>query len=809
MLFSELPSVTGGVLLALPHDQPVVTLITDSRKAVVAGGSVFFAIRGDRHDGHGFVRSLYESGIRQFVVESDFDLRNFPSANVLKVNSSVEALQKVAAHHRKQFSLPVIGITGSNGKTIVKEWLYQLLTPDHTLVKNPGSYNSQIGVPLSVWQIQAHHQLAIFEAGISKPGEMENLQAVINPTLGIFTNLGSAHDEHFESRVQKLSEKLRLFTGVDKLIYAADQALVHNAVKEKGIPAFCWGTTEESHLRIRKESVGLALYWKEKWYPIRFPFSDEASVENAMHGVALMIVLGYEPDQIQPRVQSLKAIPMRLSVKEGINGCLIIDDAYNNDLAGLQISLDFLAHQQQRKKRTVILSDILQSGLSEHDLVKTISSKISTNGVQRFIGIGSGMANHSHLFTVPAAFFQTTEEFLDQVNPADFSDEVVLIKGSRTFQFERIVVLLQRKAHGTVLEIDFGAMVHNLNFFKSRLRPEAKLMVMVKALAYGSGSVQVANLLQYHRVHYLGVAYADEGAELRRNNIATPVMVMNPSPESFESLLSHALEPAVYSMGMLTELLRFLNGRPMAIHIKLDTGMHRLGFEESDMTALAAVIAANNNLRLASVFSHLSGSDDARFDAFSAEQAQRFVTMADILQRGLTYRPLRHLVNTAGILRFPQYQFDMVRLGIGLYGIDPVADSQLLRQAVTLKTTISQVRTVAAGESVGYSRQGRADVPRTIATIAIGYADGFSRAFSNGKGIVLVHGKRVPVVGNVCMDMTMVDVTGLTVQEGDSVIIFGEDLPVAEVAGLIGTIPYEILTNTSERVRRVFVAEGI
>lgn len=810
MQFSELPSITGGTLISLHRDQPLITLITDSRKAVVAEGSVFFAISGDRHDGHSFVRPLYEAGITQFIVESDCDWKNFPSANVLKVNSTVQALQQIAAHHRRQFSLPVIGITGSNGKTIVKEWLYQLLAPDYNMVKNPGSYNSQIGVPLSVWQIQNHHQLGIFEAGISRPGEMQNLEAVIKPTYGIFTTIGSAHDEYFDSNRQKIAEKLNLFVQVTKLIYSSDYTELHQQIKQQNIPAFSWGTSTAAEVPVRKGADGVVdIFWNTQWHRLDFPFADEAGIENAMHGVALMLLLGYDLSQIQERLLTLRAVPMRLELKEGINNCLVINDAYNNDLAGLQISLDFLAQQQQRSKRTVILSDILQSGMDEEKLAQSIAVKLAAGRVQRFIGIGSTLSRHKNFFTVPSTFFSTTEECINHFSRTSFSDEVILVKGSRPFQFERITALLQRNVHGTVLEIDLGAVVHNLNYFKSKLKPETKLMVMVKALAYGSGSVQLASLLQYHRVHYLGVAYADEGADLRNNNILIPIMVMNPSAASFEVVLNNNLEPAVYSLTLLNELIRFLRGRPMTVHIKLDTGMHRLGFDEENLPELLNQLAAHPNLRVVSVFSHLGGADDAQFDAFTIRQANRFSQLADKLEEVCAAKPLRHLVNTAGILRFPHYHFDMVRLGIGLHGVEPVSSGSSLRQSVTLKTTISQIRNIGAGESVGYSHKGMTDEPRTIATLAIGYADGYSRAFGNGRGIVLVNGKRAPVVGNVCMDMTMIDVTGLDVHEGDTVVIFGEGLPVTELAERIGTIPYEILTNTSDRVRRVFVAEGI
>lgn len=771
-------------------------------------GSVFFAIAGERHDGHSYIRPLYEAGIRQFVVESAFEWKNFPTANAVQVTSTVDALQKITSYHRQQFSIPVIGITGSNGKTIIKEWLYQLLSPDYHVVKNPGSYNSQIGVPLSVWQLQGHHQLGIFEAGISRPGEMEKLERVIRPVYGIFSNIGSAHDEHFKNRQQKIEEKLNLFARAEKVICSTDHPAVYSAVIKKRIPCFTWGTAAEATVKVKKGDPWL-VYWKGEWLPISFPFADEASRENAMHCIALMLLLGYEPADIQQRLGGLKSVAMRLEVKEGINGCLVIDDSYNNDLAGLQISLDFLAHQHQRGRRTLILSDIYQSGLSENKLAITIAGKVAASGVQRFIGVGDMLMRHRELFDLPAEFYPSTEAFTSQFDPARFEDEVILIKGARAFQFEKITALLQRKVHGTVLEINLGALVNNLNFFKSKLKPGTKLMVMVKAFAYGSGSVQVANLLQYHRADYLGVAYADEGAELRQYNISIPIMVMNASVESFESLLAYNLEPVVYSPSLLRALVRFLNGRPLPIHIKLNTGMHRLGFDDENLTELLDVLKTHANLKVVSVFSHLSGADEEQFDAFSRLQAVRFQTAARRISDELRIAPLLHLVNTPGILRFPEYHFDMVRLGIGLYGVDPTATGRLLHEVVTLKTTISQIRKIRAGESVGYSRKGMANTERTIATLAIGYADGYSRAFGNGKGVVLVNGKRAPVVGNVCMDMTMVDITGIDAQEGDAVVIFGEGLPVTEVAARAATIPYEILTNTSDRVKRVFVAEGI
>ncbi len=805
--FSDLPGITGGNLLQLAVNRPVVHLVTDSRRTGPIDGAVFFALRGSRHNGHDFIPALYEKGIRLFVVEVPWPVAHYPAASFLQVASSVKALQKLAAHHRGQFSVPVVGITGSNGKTIVKEWLYQVLSPEQVVVKSPGSYNSQIGVPLSVWQMRSYHSLGIFEAGISQPGEMNALEQIILPDYGIFTNIGPAHDAGFESRRQKIDEKLKLFLRVKKLVYCADHHDIHQAVRRHQIPSFTWGTGKHSDLLLEQQEGRYFLHYQGRKAPLTFPFRDAASIENAMHCAAMMCVLKYELQTVAERIKRLRQIPMRLEVKEGINGCLLIDDAYNNDLGGLQISLDFLQHQHHHGVRTVILSDMEQTALADEQLAGEVAVKINQAGINRFIGIGPVLSRWPQLFRMPSSFFASTDDFLRHFRADDFKNEVILIKGSRAFRFERISAQLQRKLHGTVLEINAAALVENLNFFRSLLRPGTRIMAMVKAFAYGNHSVQVANLLQYHRVDYLGVAYTDEGVELRQHNITLPIMVMNPAEESFDMLMHYRLEPEVYSLPLLEKLVAFLNGRPMGIHIKLDTGMHRLGLEPDDLPRLLHILTTHPHLEVRSVFSHLSASDDPTLDAYTRQQAESFMAMALQIKNACKGKPLLHLVNTSGIIRFPQYHFDMVRLGIGLYGVDPTA-AHALRPVATLKTTVSQVRYVKAGEPVGYSGKGVAAHNRSIATLAIGYADGFSRAHGNGAGQVLIHGQRVPVVGNVCMDMTMVDVTGLDVKEGDTATIFGEELPLEEVAARIGTIPYEILTHTSARVKRVLVAEG-
>lgn len=813
MTSSALEKITGGRFLRFSKDRRISHLFIDSRKPILDQESIFFAIAGGHHNGHNYIEQLNRAGVRQFVVERDIPVDNLIDANVLLVESTVQALQKIAKAHRENYIIPVVAIGGSNGKTIVKEWIYQLLSNRFIIAKNPGSYNSQVGVPLSVWQLQPQHELGVFEAGISKPGEMQRLREVIKPTIGIFTNIGSAHDEGFHSLDEKIREKLELFTKSELLIYSADHVLIHDEIKKSALKTLSWGYASYSDIKLTRMSNGnISAVWKDKQFEFTLPFSDPASVENCCHCIALMLHFGYSNDAINDRLRELKSVPMRLELKEGINQCQIIDDSYNNDFGGLQIGLEFLANQHQKKKRTLILSDILESGLSGEQLVKKIADLLTRQHLDRLIGIGPILSSNSHLFSnsMVGRFFRSTQDFLNDFDFDSLHSEIILVKGARRFEFERIINRLQKKVHGTVMEIDLGAIVHNLNHFRSRLRATTKLMVMVKAFAYGSGSTEIANLLQYHKVNYLGVAYPDEGIELRNNNITLPIMVMNPSEESFPQLLAYRLEPEVYSFRVLHALLSFLSGQRCTIHVKLDTGMHRLGFEQKDLSMLKEILQLNPHLTVASIFTHLAGADEQEHDHFSKQQAKEFIASADSISAVLGYKPLYHVLNSPGILRLPELQLDMVRLGIGLYGVDPTPyHFDELHPVAQLKTLISQIKQIPAGETIGYGRRGKAERDLTIATIAIGYADGFSRAFSRGTGEVLIHGQRAKVIGNVCMDMTMVDITGIDAKEGDEVIVFGKGLPIQEVAAKINTIPYEILTNTSERVKRIFVAESM
>ncbi len=799
-------------------------LLTDSRKVTSPKESIFFAISGLHHDGHEFLQELYQKGVREFVVErptSSSDLKAMPDAKIWQVESSLAALQQLAAAHRQRFSIPVVGITGSNGKTIVKEWLYQLLSKSYNVVRSPKSYNSQLGVPLSVWQLNESHTMALFEAGISHPNEMDKLEEIIQPSIGILTNVGSAHDEGFANRQQKILEKLILFKRSWLLIYCKDYPEIDQTIEEHFKPenSDCqllgWSRRQPAEVRVSQRIMGdctsVVVAHQFSTFQFNIPFTDEASIENALHCIVLMIGLGFNPNAIQDGLSRLRPVSMRLELKEGINGCYLIDDSYNNDLAGLTLALDFLHSQHQRKHKVLVLSDILESGMSDAELYGQIAQLLKNKGVNQLIGIGETFVKNQQLFTPPAKFYATTDEFLQKLRPTDLWQSVVLVKGARKFQFERIINRLIEKTHGTVLEINLDAVSHNLNYFIEKIGTETKIMVMVKAFAYGSGAAEVANHLQYHRVDYLAVAYADEGVQLREHGIRTPIMVMNPTAQSFDKLIAHQLDPEIYSLRILNDFAEYTYNQNISskIHLKLDTGMHRLGFVEAEVDELIDTLRQNPNLMVASIFSHLAAADEAQFDDFTTHQVDLFTAMANKIQQAIGYAPDRHLLNSAGIARFPEARMSMVRLGIGLYGVAVKPTDQARLQTVgTLKTVISQIKTIKAGETVGYGRKGVIEKDTTIATIAIGYADGYDRRFSNGIGKILVNDTLCPVVGNVCMDMTMIDITGIEANEGDEVIVFGNHPTIKQLAEWTGTIPYEILTSVSERVKRVFYREG-
>ncbi len=818
--------ITGG-RFAKPifHNDIITTLLIDSRKLISPGQSLFFALKTGKNDGHNYIQDLFNKGVRNFVV-SDFN-EHFGSlpANFILVDDTLKALQALASYHRHQYDYTVAAITGSNGKTIVKEWLAQLMDGWKKLVRSPKSFNSQVGVPLSIWNMSSKNDFAIFEAGISQTGEMEKLEQMIRPGTGIFINIGQAHSQGFRSLEEKVLEKLKLFHRANSIVYCKDHAAIHHQIKNlaqtRNIKTFSWSLKNENcELFItsidKKTSETLVKgLFDGHTQNIQIPFTDDASIENAIHCWAFLLYHGLCHKDIESRFATLSPVAMRLELKQGVNNCSIINDAYNTDINSLSLALDFLAQQQQHSKKTVILSDIMQSGIEKSLLYKSVSEFLKARNVNKLIGIGADIYSQQEQFTQKeATFYKTTNEFLDQYPYYRFQDETILLKGARIFRFEKISNRLQQKAHQTVLEIDLGALLHNLDYYRKKIQTSTKIMAMVKAFSYGTGSFEIANILQYHNIDYLAVAYADEGMELRKSGISTPIMVMNPEEDSFDQLLDENLEPEIYSFKVLKRFAESArkNGitaqQPAGVHIKFDTGMHRLGFLNVDTKKLIDFFKTNPNLRIKSVFSHLAASDEPQHDDFTKKQAREFDEIATKIQSQFNYKILKHIANSAAITRFPGTQYDMVRLGISLYGIATNRKDQThLRNVCNLKTSISQIKSVKKGETIGYSRKGVAKEDMKIAIIAIGYADGLNRLLSNGNGYVYIKGEKLPIIGNICMDMAMVDITGIDAKEDDEVVIFDKSKDIIEMAEKLKTIPYEILTGISRRVKRIYFQE--
>ncbi len=807
-------------------------LLIDSRRLVFGATSLFFALPGSRNEGSYYISELILRGVSNFVVPTGLEVDAWQFANFIFVDDVRSALQNLACVHRQKYNFPVIGITGSNGKTIIKEWLYQVMHRDLNIVRNPRSYNSQTGVPLSIWQMDHGHQLGIFEAGISRPGEMVRLEKMIMPTIGVLTNIGEAHKEGFIDNLQKAHEKSQLFANAKQVVYCKDvltpgfnpESWQANAV-DREISFFSWSRRPGASLVVVDQIITTGLTIINGVYAgspvsITIPFTDRISIDNAITCWCVMIMLGYTQELISERMRHLVAVDMRMQLKAAIHGCVLINDSYSNDLLSLALALDYLQQQSIGKKSTVILSDILQSGIPPAQLLELVLEKVEAAGVDRLILIGPEFYS---LRAMPALIegkyparwqahvYESTASFIQSVHSSLFKDEVILLKGARIFEFERIGHLLEAQTHQTVLEVNLNAMVHNLKEYQGILDPNTKVMAMVKAFSYGSGSVEIARLLQYQKVDYLAVAYADEGIALRKEGVSLPIMVMNPEEVTFDALTEYNLEPELYSFSILRAFNQFLDRAGLGgfpVHLKIDTGMHRLGFETDEVPAVAEVLVSNHRMVVRSVFSHLVGSDSPLYDEFSLRQASDFQNACTLIENRIGYPFIKHLSNTGAIFRHSQLQFDMVRIGIGLYGIAAAGVTLALQPAVSLKTTIAQVRAVRAGESVGYSRAGLLTRDSSIATVRIGYADGFSRKLGNGVGGMLVRGSLAPVVGNVCMDMTMLDVTGIKgVREDDTVEVFGSNLPVTQLAEWCGTIPYEIMTGISQRVKRVYFEE--
>lgn len=796
-------------------------LLTDSRSLCFPESTLFFALRSERNDGHKYIPELYNRGVRNFVVSTMPLNGGYKDANFLKVTDVLSALQRLAERHRDEFDIPVVGITGSNGKTMVKEWLYQLLSPSMTVTRSPRSYNSQIGVPLSVWLLNENTQVALLEAGISEVGEMDALQDIIQPTIGVLTSLGAPHQENFRSLEEKCMEKLMLFKNASFIAYNTDDAVVSRCVRRSSFKASKIGWSRENPseaLYIKNVSSGtdattILYVYKGKEASYRLPFIDEASVECSFACAAIALHLGITAEQLDERMATLDPVAMRLEVKEGIHGCTLINDTYNSDINSLDIALDFMNRRpdQNGQRRTLILSDIYQSGETQQRLYEKVSELALNRGVQKFIGIGSALkANASAIHVPECHFFEDVQSFVDSDVFRSLHDELILVKGSRAFGFDYIAELLEQKVHETILEVNLNALVDNFNYYRSLMKPETKLVCMVKADAYGAGAVEVSKTLQDHRVDYLAVAVADEGVTLRKNGITCNIIIMNPEMTAFKTMFDYDLEPEVYSFRLMDALIRAAEKEGITnypVHIKLDTGMHRLGFDpDKDIDEVINRLKHQNAIIPRSVFSHFVGSDSDGFDDFSASQFEKFQRAADKLQAAFSHKILRHIANSAGIEHFPERQLDMCRLGIGLYGVNP-RNNNMINNVSTLKTTILQMRTVPADETVGYSRKGKLSQDSVIAAIPIGYADGLDRHLGNGRGYCMVNGCKAPYVGNICMDVAMIDVTGINCKEGDMVEIFGNSLPVTVLSDALDTIPYEVLTSVSNRVKRIYLME--
>lgn len=803
----------------LPYPNlPISELLFDSRRLLRPEKTIFFAIKTEKHDGHDYILELINQGVRNFVITEDVSRwKVFDDCNFIRVRDGVTALQQIAASHRQQFTIPVVGITGSNGKTIVKEWLTQMLSDDFHLIASPNSYNSQIGVAFSVWQMRPHHDFAIFEAGISQPDEMVRLEKIIRPNIGILTNIGSAHAQFFTDERQKLSEKLKLFKHCSTIIYCNDNELIHNAFLKKEYAnkqLLSWGHRPEStfcitHEELRDHQTIITINDRD----FVIPFADAASVENALHAVVLLLHLNFTPEQINEKLADLTPVERRMEVKEAVNQSVVINDTYSLDFNSLRVAIDFLKSQIRYDKKTVILSDFAQMGkLDDADYLE-INQLLQSNGISRLLAVGPDICAHSHLFDITENhFFADTAALLKALNGMEFRQEAVLVKGARAFRFERVVDALRLRTHRTVLNVSLPAIVNNLAYYKSKLRPQTRMTAMVKAQCYGLGDVELINELQYHHIDYLAVAYTDEGVNLRKKNIKLPIIVLGAEGESFDMMIDYGLEPEIFNFYSLHEFAKALDKHPeiesFKIHLKIDTGMHRLGFRKEDIPTLVDELQAFPRLHVASVFSHLAAAEDAAEDSFTKSQISYFQDVTDKLQKQLSYPFLRHIDNSAGITRFPQAHFDMVRLGIGLYGFSSVAeDRPHLQHVATLKTIITHVEEIGAGDTVGYNRTFEATGATRVGIIPIGYADGFPPELGRGVGSVVVNGRHVPIIGKICMDMTMIDLTGTRACEGDEVIVYGEENRIDDIAAKIGKIPYHLLTSISKRVQRVYVME--
>lgn len=814
----HISEIIGGSFFGT-KDYECSVFLTDSRQLTQPIGTAFFALVSSRNDAHLYIDELVKKGVKCFVVSDENAITDKllkAKVSFVLVKDTLVSLQKLAVFHRNQFNIPVIGITGSNGKTIVKEWLYQLLKDDQVICRSPKSYNSQIGVPLSVLNLNKQHTLSIFEAGISQPNEMEKLQRIIQPTIGVFTSLGTAHDEGFKGQDQKLKEKLSLFAQAKTIVFnkydspsivfkTSDQLITIGQSNDCKIQVSYKVTKNRSIINLIKDS---------KKYNFSIHFIDKASVLNCCTCIAVMLHLGYDTRVIQNRLEGLQSIALRLEVKKGIHNSILINDYYNSDLDSIKIALSFLNQQHRGEKKCLIISDIEQSGRIEAELYKELAVLVYQNKIDVLIGIGKAISSRASVFKPDSLFYADKDAFIKDLKNIDsvFRNATILLKGAHSFKFEEISKHLQLKSHDTVLEINLNKLTHNVNHYRSLIEKKTQLMCMVKAMGYGSGSSEIAKTLQHIGVNYLAVAYADEGVELRESNITLPIMVMSPERDSFEDLVKYNLEPEIYSFKLLNDFVKALDRMGVyeayPIHLKIDTGMKRLGFEPEDTSELIKLLKSTSQVRVKSIFSHLVASDNTALDAFTKQQIAQFKNVSSQIENELGYTTIKHICNTGGISRFKQAHFDMVRLGIGMYGFGVNKREQnQLENVGSLRTCISQIKRVKKNETIGYNRKGLAKKEMKIATIPIGYADGFHRSLGNGNSGVFIRGKFCKTIGNICMDMCMIDVTNIKCEEGDEVIVFDNANQVNELAIAMNSISYEVLTNISSRVKRIYIQE--
>nr|WP_319510429.1 bifunctional UDP-N-acetylmuramoyl-tripeptide:D-alanyl-D-alanine ligase/alanine racemase [uncultured Draconibacterium sp.] len=815
----QISAVLNGEFFASSsfQDYTISEIITDSRTFFSGSNVAFIALTGPVFNGHNYIAQLRKKGVQIFIVSDKNFVDN--EASYILVKNTGFALQQLAAYNRKQFLQPVIGITGSNGKTIVKEWLYDLLSTELKIVRSPKSYNSQVGVPLSALLIDTQYDLALLEAGISKPDEMQKLAPIVQPDIGILTNIGDAHQENFRSLDEKLNEKLKLFTSAKKMVFRSDREYSKSIAEfcfQKDIEPISWSLKNDNteiqfECKIKSSDSDIEAIINEEHYSFTIPFTDDSAIENACHCFATIIALEKNPKDFLVQFSKLQPVAMRLEIKQGINNCLLINDYYNSDLNSLSIALSVLKQQAAKSHlhKHVILSDIQQTGIETAELYSKVNQLLQEWGINKLTGIGEALYKHQHIFKLESEFYSNRHEFEKHFARSNYSSSAILLKGARQFEFEKISSLLQQKAHQTVLEINLNALVHNLNTFRKLLHLETKIMVMVKAFSYGSGDVEIAQLLQHQNVDYLAVAVADEGVQLRNAGITIPIVVMNPEHDSFQNMIDFNLEPNIYSLQLLQQFEAAVTEFGITnfpIHVKIDTGMNRLGLKtEKEIEQVIEFIVKTKHLNIQSVFSHLAGSDDQELDDFTHQQFERFAHLSGLIEKAFKYKIDKHILNSAGIERFPNHQMNMVRLGIGLYGISQTGLQ--LQQISTLRTTVSQVKTIESNETIGYNRRGKVQHQSRVAVVPMGYADGINRRLGNGLGSAFINGQEARMIGNICMDMLMLDVTNLDVSPGDTVEIFGPNISISTLAQLLETIPYEILTGISQRVKRVYLQE--